>query len=101
MGAPSWQQLLDAYEATIAAVEDALARDGVDLAVVGFTPPVQPPATPPTPAEVTRLEALQVRARRCGQQLQTTMAETAEDLDTSRRISHAARSYDRAGHLSR
>lgn len=87
----SWQDALDAFEASVHAVEAALARgewaDWVDpgqLRSSGEAPSAQ---------DRDRFSDLQGRADRCMSQLGLAMAQTVEDLRGIQRRRAATRGY--------
>lgn len=96
----SWQDLLNAYERTIARVEDVLAA-GEDVPTL---PPHERPATPPAEAptdeQVAQLARLQARSAACSERISAAMVRTAEDLDASRRSRVAARTYGEVDHYT-
>lgn len=94
----TWSELLDAYEATVAAIEAAdVAGEGPVLP--SWTPPGESLRTPATTDERERFAALQARAAVCDDQLRTAMAEAGTGLATVRRTGAAARAYGAVDHL--
>jgi Lhr-like helicase len=87
----SWAQLLDEYEATIAALEVSTAA-GEEPEAPRWTPPAAP-TVGATAAELARFSQLQTRAAACGDELRAAMAAAGADLQTVRRTGVAARAY--------
>lgn len=99
MTVPSWTALLDEYEATIAALEAAVAT-GADPAVTPWRAPATVPTRTPTAEERERFAALQARAARCVDLLRAALDETGSGIETVRRTGAAARAYGRVEHLT-
>lgn len=87
----SWQDALDAFEASVRAVEVALASgDWADWVEQG---PAGAVGEPPTAQDRERFGDLQGRADRAISQLGLAMAQTVEDLRGIERRRAATRGY--------
>ncbi|MBW3657890.1 MAG: hypothetical protein KY457_04575 [Actinobacteria bacterium] len=95
----TWTELLDAYEATVAAIEAAdVAGEGP--APPAWIPPAEPPRSRATPGELERFAGLQARAAACDDQLRAAMVEAGGHLAILRRTGVAARAYGQVDHLT-
>lgn len=88
----TWLELLDSYEARVAAVERAVAAGEVPV-VDDWRVPAGDPVGPPTPAERERFMALQARVDGCVIGLREAMTEAEAAIATTRRRGRAARAY--------
>ena len=92
----TWTELLDAYEASVLALERAVAAGDVpDLP--RWQEPERTPAAPPTDAHWHRFVGLQQREARCQAAAREFLDELGADLETSRRTAAAAQAYAHPG----
>lgn len=92
----TWTSLLDAYEASILALERAVAeREIPDLPA--WHPPPRRPAVSPTQADWHRFVALQDREARCHAAVQDLLDGIDGELTQSRRTAAAAHAYTHPG----
>lgn len=95
-----WAELLDAYEATIASFEAAVAAGEEIPTGETWTPPAELPASAPTTDDRDRFQALHARAGACVSWLTIAMVGAGAELDTARRTGVAARAYGRVEGLA-
>lgn len=92
----TWSDLLDAYEASVLALERAVAAGDVpDLP--RWQQPERPPAAPPSDDHWHRFVGLQQREARCQAAAREFLDEISEDLAASRRTAAAAQAYANPG----
>lgn len=92
----TWTELLDAYEASVLALERAVAAGDVpDLP--RWREPERTPAAPPTDAHWHRFVGLQEREARCQAAARECLQAISVDLEGSRRTAAAAAAYANPG----
>lgn len=92
----TWTELLDAYEASVTALERAVAAGDVpDLP--RWREPERAPAAPPTDAHWHRFVGLQEREARCQAAARQYLQTITVDLEASRRTATAAAAYANPG----
>jgi hypothetical protein len=96
----SWTDLLDAYEASVVALEQAVAA-GEAPELPTWQEPDRTPAEPATDEHWQRFVRLQEREARCQAAGRVRLGEIREELADSRRTAAAAQAYANPGRAPR